>query len=95
MPEFRVPAVKAGRQWRVKCGASPRQWSSSFRSNDATATQSAALCSAPNSKAAWRMNKNDEPQMAASHTWSLGRHMTGYAGGLPCKQALLQLEKSV
>ena len=73
MPELSRPTTKVRRQCLRSSGSRPRSHTSGSRNSAAIATRTAAVGSAPNSTAPMRMNRNDEPQMAASSTKSVSQ----------------------
>src|SRR5512140_3037461 len=75
--EFSNPTTKIGRQFRRNTGASPRSQSIGNRLVAAMATRKPAVGTGPNSTVAIRVNKKDEPQIAASNTKSMTQLCAG------------------
>ena len=73
MPELSSPTRNTGFQCCRNCGTSPRRCSRGHRNSEATTTRMAAVGSVPHSTTARRMNRNDDPQMAASSTKSFSQ----------------------
>jgi len=66
MPELSRPMKKMRFQFAASTGSSPRSQTSGSKKSAAIPTRTAAVGSGPNSTTPMRVNRNDEPQIAAS-----------------------------
>ena len=77
MPELISQTKKTFFQCRISSGTKPLHSSKGSRKAAAMQTRSPAVGKAPNSLAPKRMNKKEEPQMAASRTNSMSQGLAG------------------
>ena len=77
--ELSRPTTKIGRQLRRNTGVNPRSQSMGNKLVAAIATRRPAVGTGPNSTVAMRVNRKDEPQIAASNTKSTTQLRAGAA----------------
>ena len=92
MPELSIPTRNIFRQCVLNSGSRPRSQTSGSRNRAAIVTRTAAVGSGPNSTVPMRMNKNDEPQMAASKTKSVSQLFGLASPAVTAAEALEALE---
>lgn len=81
MLELNRPTRNTRPQFFISAGSSPRSSTSGSKKATAIATRTAAVGSGSNSSVPMRMNKKDEPQMAASKTKSVSQALFFSATG--------------